>query len=180
MLTVGASRQPCTAIDRNRFNRQLGVNLETMYPARRHKAFAAAAMVTQSRLAVSLRHWRRRAGVALAALYVLALAAPVTTIALSVDAPLVHCLTEALGIGTHHDHAATAQAGQHHSGLPDHDHGQGEKCCGLFGVTAIAPGYDVADVPLAVASAIAFPRPESLYGRGSDRIDRPPRTVLSL
>jgi hypothetical protein len=150
-----------------------------MYSARRRKAFAPAAMVTRSMLAVSLRHWRRRAGVALAALYVLALAAPVTTIAFSGDAPLVRCLTEALGSSTHHDHAAAAQAGHHHSGLPDHDHGQGEKCCGLFGVTALAPSYDVSDIPLAVASAIALPRPESLYGRGSDRIDRPPRTALS-
>lgn len=127
-----------------------------------------------------MRRWRRRVGVALAALYVLALAAPVTTIAFSAGAPLVHCLTETLGISTPHDHAATAQAGHHHAGLPDHDHGQSEKCCGLFGVTALAPSYDVTDIPLAVASAIALPRPESLYGRGSERIDRPPRTILSL
>jgi len=151
-----------------------------MYPARRRKAFAPAVIVTRSMLAVSLRHWRRRAGVALATLYVLALAAPVTTIAFSAGAPLVHCLTEVAGIGTHHDHAATAQAGHHHSGLPDdHDHGQSEKCCGLFGVTALAPSHDVTEIPLAVASVIALPRPESLYGLCFDRIDRPPRSALS-
>ena len=57
---------------------------------------------------------------------------------------------------------------------------QSQNCCGLFGVTAIAPTFVITVVPPVVAAGIAFTVSEDLFGRGFDRIDRPPRSLLSL
>lgn len=129
-------------------------------------------------LAIAIRSWRRRAGTILVALYGLILVAPVAALAFSGEPQLVHCLVEAQSVTAHH--APAEHDDQHHSGVAHNDHSQNEKCCGLFGVSAMAPSFDVFAIQLPMASSITFSLSESLFGRGFDRIDRPPRILLSL
>jgi len=114
----------------------------------------------------------------LAAFYLVALAAPVTAVALSVDHSRAHCLDEIRAVPSHH-HSDDADHADH-SAPADQTPDQGQNCCGLFGVTAITPSFDITSVPMVVATAIAFTASEDLFGRGFDRIDRPPRASLSL
>ncbi|MSO66354.1 MAG: hypothetical protein EXQ82_00765 [Pseudolabrys sp.] len=90
-----------------------------------------------------------------------------------------HCLTD--------DHHQASQAHVHqdgsshrHSSTGGEDQGQPAKCCGLFGVNAIAPAFDVFALEPMLASGTVAAASESLFGRSSDRIDRPPRSLLSL
>lgn len=113
-----------------------------------------------------------------AAFYLLALVAPAVAVTLSVDPSRAHCLDEIQAVASHH-HSAD-HADHHHSPPVDPPRDQNQNCCGLFGVTAIAPAFVITVVPPVVAAGIAFTVSEDLFGRGFDRIDRPPRSLLSL
>lgn len=133
-------------------------------------------------LALLTSKWRSRAATLLVALYAFCVVAPVAAFAMSEGSTAAHCLTDdhhAMGaMSDSHDHPAGAS--HQHPGPAGDDHGQAGKCCGLFGVTAIAPAFDVVVTQVAQASDVAMRPAESLFGRNSSRIDRPPRFLLSL
>lgn len=122
--------------------------------------------------------WRRKASVLVVALYALCLVVPVAALA-AIHAPVpVHCLGE-------HHHGAIDEAVHLHSAAAqdepaDHGHGDAVKCCGLFGVTALAPGFLVVAIEQTDGSDMAVPLVPSLTGSRGDRIDRPPRGLVSL
>jgi hypothetical protein len=83
--------------------------------------------------------------------------------------------------GMSHDATAQAAAEQAAPEADPADQALPGKCCGLFCVTAIEPPpLAMADVRMAAASAVILPAPAPLLGRGSARIDRPPRVLPSL
>ena len=128
--------------------------------------------------------WRRTLGALVVALYALCVMLPTAAVAASHFPVSEHCLGEHQhGVAGHHhvgergmhEHAGAAQD------LPSgHEHGPGEKCCGLFGVTALAPDFQVVAVRLSRGSDLVVPRAASLLGSRGGRIDRPPRNLLSL
>jgi hypothetical protein len=129
-------------------------------------------------LLIGRKTWRRTASLVVAAFYLLALAAPAVAVTLSVDPSRAHCLDEIQFLTSHH-HSAD-HADHHHSPPADPPRDQNQNCCGLFGVTAIAPSFHITVVPMVVAASVTFTPSEDLFGRGLDRIDRPPRPLLSL
>ena len=130
-------------------------------------------------LSIVRKHWHRKVRPVVAAFYLLALAAPAVAVTVSVDPSRAHCLDEIQFLASHH-HSAD-HADHHHQSPPaDPPQDQGQNCCGLFGVMAIAPNFAITSVPMVVASSITITRSEYLFGRGFDRIDRPPRSLLSL
>ena len=121
--------------------------------------------------------WRKGAATLLVALYALCVAMQTAALAAS-DGPLAaHCLSNG-----HNDTVAhLGDAGGHQHSLPgDADQGTLAKCCGLFGASAIAPSFDPVAMPMAHTTDVAMPPSANLFGRSSDRIDRPPRFLLSL
>lgn len=124
------------------------------------------------------RKQRWRVASLLVALYTLCLAAPTTVLALGQGPFPAHCLT-----GDHDSlvaHVHDAGTIDHRSGgKADDGHHEG-KCCGLFGVTAIASEVGAIVTPLTPASRQSSIAVANLTGRNSDRIDRPPRSPLSL
>lgn len=126
---------------------------------------------------LSDKRWRKAAGL-LVALYALCVVGPAAAITFGDIETGAYCFTD--------DHLETVKIYVHQDGsshrhfLPADDHGQPGKCCGLFAPSAIAPAIDFVAEPhihsLPLASVIA----RSLSGRGFDRIDRPPRSLLSL
>jgi hypothetical protein len=128
-------------------------------------------------LSIARKHWHQKVGLVVAAFYLLALATPAAAVTLSVDPS--HCLDEIQTVASHH-HSAD-HADHHHSSPPANPpRDQNQNCCGLFGVTAIAPNFAITAIPMVVANSITITRSENLFGRGFDRIDRPPRPLLSL
>ena len=128
--------------------------------------------------------WRRGLGALVVALYALCVMLPTAAVAASHSPVSEHCLGEHHhGLGEHqhsaeqaaHDHGAAS-----HDEPADHDRGQSEKCCGLFGVTALAPDFQVVAVRLTQSSDLVVTRAENLLGSSDGRIDRPPRALLSL
>ena len=124
------------------------------------------------------KEWRRWVGQLAAIFYLLTLAAPVTAVALSADPTHSHCLKEVHALVS--DYQSADHSDHHHSVPANQPSDQSQNCCGLFGVTAIAPAFVIAVVPPVVAACITFILSEDLFGRGFDRIDRPPRSLLSL
>ena len=121
--------------------------------------------------------WRKGAAALLVALYALCVVTPVAALAASDGAMAAHCLSEGhRDMAAHHGDGA----GHPHSLPGDDDRATPAKCCGLFGVSAIAPSFNVVATPMARATDVAMPPAASLFGRSSDRIDRPPRFLLSL
>jgi hypothetical protein len=124
------------------------------------------------------RRWR--AAATLVALYALCLATPTAVLAFSQIAVPAHCLTD------HHHGIGTAHVHQDGSSVHHSDPGEGDdrnhptKCCGLFTVSAIAPALDFVLAQHPSISFLPALLTESLHGRNSDRIDRPPRSLLSL
>ena len=124
------------------------------------------------------------------ALYALCLLAPVTAFAFSDSSATAVYLSQTddhrsmseSGLGESHVH----QDGTgHHKSSPDKSNFGGDdhpgNCCGLFCVTAIVPpAFGVTALHLMQASAVVLPVAESLFGRSSNRIDRPPRVLPSL
>lgn len=127
--------------------------------------------------------WRRGLGALVVALYAACVMLPSAAVAASHAPVSEHCL------GGHHHGVAEHQhsdGSAHHHGTAshnepaDHDHGQSEKCCGLFGVAALAPDFQAVAVRLTQSSDLVVTRAESLLGSSDGRIDRPPRTLQSL
>ena len=111
----------------------------------------------------------------LAVLYTLCVVAPAAALAATQQPVSADCLGE-------HSHATVekadhADASQHKP--TEHRHAQAEKCCGLFGVTALAPGFQVVTMRPTQSSGLIAPLAESLFSNNGDRIDRPPRDFLS-
>jgi len=128
-------------------------------------------------LAWSISGWRKGAAALLVALYALCVVTPPAALAASGGTMDVHCLSN----GQHDAAAPHGDGDSHPHSIPgDHDHGALAKCCGLFGVSALVPAFDAIVVHLARASDVAPPPAENLLGRNSERIDRPPRSLLSL
>jgi hypothetical protein len=122
---------------------------------------------------------RLRLASLLVALYALCLVTPTAVMALSPAAIPAHCLTDdhqdAVTMHVHHDGSA-----HHHSDGKDDDGDHANKCCGLFSVSAIAPDHAILPAPNRPASRQPVLAADSRTGRGSDRIDRPPRSPQSL
>jgi hypothetical protein len=127
---------------------------------------------------IARKEWRRWVGLLAATFYLLTLVAPVTAVALSVDLTHSHCLKEIHALVS--DHQSGDHSDHHHSVPANQPSDQSQNCCGLFGVTAIAPTFVITDIPVVVAASITLAPSENLLGRGFDRIDRPPRSLLSL
>jgi hypothetical protein len=129
-------------------------------------------------LARLTRKWRWRAASLLVVAYALCLAAPTAVLALSGTLAAAHCLTD--------DRHGMAPAGHvHEHGSPHHHDGKGDddppgKCCGLFCLSALSPDTGFIVSPPVHWAAVIVARPEAMSGRGTDRIDRPPRSLPSL
>lgn len=123
------------------------------------------------------RRWR--AAALLAVLYALCLATPTAVMAFSPAAIPAHCLTD-----DHQDagvmHVHQDGSAHHHSDGKNDDGDHASKCCGLFSVSAIAPDIAILPAPHRFASRQPVLVADSRTGRGSDRIDRPPRSPQPL
>jgi hypothetical protein len=111
-------------------------------------------------------------------LYTLCVIGPATAIASSDDAIAAHCLTDnQVEAVTNH---VRQDGTSHKHSVPGEDQGNPGKCCGLFSLSALAPTIDffVERQPHTLQLAPVFAKAHS--GRGSDRIDRPPKSFLSL
>jgi hypothetical protein len=136
---------------------------------------------------------RVRAAIALAALYAVCVVAPALALAGSTRA--AHCLTDdqdglahvharaqapssmhAHGDGTLHEHADHAAP----AGGADDPPGLAGSCCGLFCISAVT-GDAALPVAEPVHASRVLPLPDDRRaGRGPDRINRPPISLLSL
>jgi hypothetical protein len=134
-------------------------------------------------LSVLTKTFRAKAAMIVAALYLLCILAPSAVFAFSVNPGLAHCLTEGhVGV---HDHGgkihihADGTAHQHDDDGAAPPSGDNEKsrvatCCSLFSVVAIS-GETGLSLGLYSPASIMLPVvPDSLNGRGPDRINRPP------
>ncbi len=124
------------------------------------------------------RKQRWRVASLLVALYALCLVAPTAAMAVGHGSIPEHCLAGDHDTGVAHVHHEGLA--HHHSGGKAHDSDHDNNCCGLFGVTAIAPEMGSFAIPPASASKQPSLIVANLTGRGSDRIDRPPRSPQSL
>jgi hypothetical protein len=134
--------------------------------------------------------WRTRVGAILVAVYALCLVMPVAALAAGSGIMSEHCLGGephsiammdhamvnhmAMGEGHHHD-------GMSHQPSSGHDdHGLLCKCCAQLCISALAPDMGVFTFqPVGFTHLTSLPS-ESLSGLGFGRIDRPPRSLLSL
>jgi len=146
-------------------------------------------------LALLTNRWRERAAAVLVALYALCLVTPAAAFAFSESPATALCLSptddhQSIGESRLGESALAGshihQDGMdHHKSSPDKSNFGGDdhpgNCCGLFCVTAIAPpALGVTELHPMQASAVVLPAAESLFGRNSIRIDRPPRVLSSL
>jgi len=151
-------------------------------------------------LSVPTKSFRVKAAIALAALYALCILAPSAAFAFSNNPSIAHCLIEghvAVAVHDHaipavHDHGgkvhvhADGTTHQHHDDgqVPKSPSGGGKAdvatCCGLFSVVAIAGEPDLILGSSGHASVLLPPLREALSGRGPERINRPPISLLSL
>src|SRR5262245_33987383 len=126
---------------------------------------------------------RVKAAFFVAMLYVFCVITPPIALAFTDRASAAHCLAD-----DHHGTGAQHMHGQKHvhddgnvPGLGDHDDkGKTDNCCGLFCVTAGA----IPSLPVITEPSHTITMKAGLDGvlrnRTSDRIDRPPRSLLSL
>jgi hypothetical protein len=115
----------------------------------------------------------------LVAIYALCLLAPTAAMAFNPSPATAHCLTDDRH-GMTAEHAHEDGTSHRHSDSGDDEKGQAGKCCGLFCVSAMAASVDFFAWRHPPASHIASLHTETLSGLGDDRIDRPPRSLLSL
>ena len=117
---------------------------------------------------------RFRLAVAFAAFAALCFVAPPAVLAFGHGKNTVNCLAHADAV----DHGMAKAGGAKHHG--DHSSPAGDHqmtCCGLFCLSALAADSGVLD-PVAARSA-AFPaRETSVFNRVSERLDRPPISLL--
>jgi hypothetical protein len=132
---------------------------------------------------------RTRAAVVLAVLYASCVIAPPLTLAFTDGASAAHCLTDDHhgvnvqhthgAVHLHHDDGALGQNGGHGNEKSDNKT-KSDNCCGLFCVTAGAVPSVAALTGPDHATAMDVVLDDTLGGRLTDRIDRPPRASLSL
>jgi hypothetical protein len=140
--------------------------------------------------------WRLRAAIALAAVYAVCVLAPPMALAFADGAVAARCLTDdhlgaahvhgqsdqhgpvhAHGDGTVHKHAGDAAAA---TGDDSNQTQHAGSCCGLFCFAAVTGDPDFVVGQPVHASSLLPTLDEYLAGRGPDRINRPPITLLSL
>lgn len=132
------------------------------------------------------RKWRWRAASLLVAAYALCVVAPAAAMVISSSNIAAHCLTdEHHGVAAVHSHVhadgmAHSHPGNDHPANKADDNGQPGQCCGLFCLSAIAPDLQKVTATPPATSPVAATIADCLSGRGSDRIDRPPRSLESL
>jgi hypothetical protein len=129
------------------------------------------------------KKWRARAAIILAVAYAICVATPSISLALTQGAAATHCLSDDHhrvptshkhdASHSHHDDNVAGQSGHH-------DKGKSENCCGLFCVTVGAIPFTTSLTDLIHATAMNVVMDDVLGGRPTDRIDRPPRFLLSL
>jgi hypothetical protein len=125
------------------------------------------------------RKWWRRGASLLVALYVVCLIAPTAVLAFSTTSGSAPCLADDHhGLGTTHVHQDGSS--HHHPGNDDEDRSHHGKCCGLFCLSAITPDVGFVTGPHPIIAQGATLLVTAISGRGFDRIDRPPRSDLSL
>jgi len=130
-------------------------------------------------LGLLTRKWRWRAASILVVLYAVCLAVPTAVLAFSHASGPAPCLTDDHhGLGTFHVHQDGSS--HHHQDNGEDNRGQPGKCCGLFCLSAIAPDVGFIAGPQPLVAAIESRFAMAMTGRGSDRIDRPPRSPLPL
>jgi hypothetical protein len=143
----------------------------------------ASKRAQQSKMFARLpKRLRLQAALFIAALYALCVVAPTLALAFTDGAGAAHCFTD-----DHHNVAGDNEHGTHihHDGdSPDKSNHHGkqnsENCCGLFCITsgAVPLVPELAGPNHANAMALIFD--DAVLGHPSDRIDRPPRSFLSL
>jgi hypothetical protein len=149
-------------------------------------------------LSVPTKGFRVKAAIALAVLYALCVLAPSAAFALSGNPLIAYRLTVDNATAGAHDHNSVHDHGGKvhvHAGGTTHQHhddGQSPKsrsgggksdvatCCGLFSVVAIAGEPDLILGLSGHASVLRPPLRDALSGRGPERINRPPISLLSL
>jgi hypothetical protein len=126
---------------------------------------------------------RTRAALVLAVLYALCVIAPPLALTFSDGAVAAHCLTDDHhGMDVRHVHGPVHLHDE--GGSPgknsDHDKAKSDSCCGLFCVTAGAIPLVSGLIEPAHAVTMDVVLDDALGGRANDRIDRPPRSLLSF
>jgi hypothetical protein len=125
---------------------------------------------------------RIRVALVVAAVYAMCVVSPALAIAFTDGTVAAHCFTD-----EHHEMSAQHVHGDVHSHdkgpmgtSNDHEKQKSEDCCGLFCIT-------VGAVPLSVeltqpdrGNAVTVVFDDAPGGRPGDRIDRPPRSLLSM
>jgi hypothetical protein len=117
---------------------------------------------------------RFRLAVVLAAFAALCFVAPPAVLAFGHGGNTIDCLVHADMV----DHGRTAARDTKHHG--DHSSPAGDHqmtCCGLFCLSALATDSGVID-PVAARSAPSPARETSVFSRVSERLDRPPISLL--
>jgi hypothetical protein len=148
--------------------------------ARLSWANAAEFVTITGMMSLLTSKWRWRAASVLVAVYAFCLLAPAAAMAVGSGAAAAHCLND--------DHHGLAKVHVHHDGsshshsIPKaDDHAQPSQCCGLFCLSAVAPAFEqVVAASFAAPDVAATVTASLLFGCGSNRIDRPPRSLLSL
>lgn len=141
-------------------------------------------------LALFTKSWRKKAAIVALVFYALGIAAPAAALVLADGG--THCLPMMATqdtAGYQHGHESSSAPHSHDAATADHqphsapaadDHGMTGKCCGTFCFTALAPHVAPVAAPLMRVTAVSQLRIVHLFGHGSDPIDRPPRSLLSI
>jgi hypothetical protein len=144
----------------------------------------------------SNRSWRARAASLLAVLYALCVMTPAIALAMGDDVATAHCLN-AVAVqvaaaphdhGHDHGHASDATDTHHdyadHAAPAHHTDGGGKapmgSCCGLFCLAGLPSNLGPVVEQTVHASTEILSGEDHLIGRGPDRINRPPISLLSL
>lgn len=150
------------------------------------------------------QQWRVRFAVIVAASYVFVSLMPSAALAFTDNQAAIHCFgitqNQYLGAHTHrqagiaatnhaavtpvhshalHEHAAPAE--KHADGMiPSDTHAQPAQCCGLFCISGITQAFALTSVRVSHVSCRVTPVTGFLSGKYPDRIDRPPRSPMSI
>ncbi len=115
-----------------------------------------------------------RLAMAIAMFAALSFIAPPAVMAFGHGNNTVHCLSHGDVVGHGMLDSASHKDGGGHAKIPGH-----KGCCGLFCVSAIAPGSAPVLVVLPVTIVLAPPVTPRPVNRAPERIDRPPISLLS-
>ena len=122
--------------------------------------------------------WRQKAASLLVVLYSVCVVIPAAALIFADGATAAHCLTDDHHRVTAHAHQDGADHEHPNTGKTDGE--QSKSCCGLFCLSAMIQTTEVALVAPLYAAEIPAVVGNPIQGRDTERIDRPPRTLLSL